>query len=57
MQALLLQVVAELLNPWLVLHRRVAVLLAGLSLGGVLAVAAVDQVEMLAPTAHRRIGR
>ena len=46
-QALLLQVVAELLDPWLVLHRRVAVLLAGVALGGVLAVLAVHQVEML----------
>ena len=46
-QALLLQVVAELLDPRLVLHRRIAVRRAGRTLGRVLAVPAVHQVEML----------
>ena len=47
MQSLLLQVVAQLLDPRLVLHRPEAVRGAGRSLGRVLAVLAVHQVEVL----------
>ena len=46
-QPLLLQVVAELLDARLVLHRRVGVLGARGALGGVLAVPPVHQVEVL----------
>ena len=43
----LLQVVAQLLDAGFVGHRREGVLLAGMALGRVLAVLAVDQVEVL----------
>jgi hypothetical protein len=47
MQPLLVQVVAQLLDPGLVLDRREAVRRTGRTLGGVLAVAAVDPVQVL----------
>jgi hypothetical protein len=46
-QPLLLQIVAQLLDPRLVLHWRERVLGAGPALGGVLAVPTVHQVELL----------
>src|SRR3954449_8326021 len=47
MQPLFLQVVAQLLDARLVLDRREPVLLTGGTLGGILAVATVDPVEVL----------